>query len=153
MTENDRHDNQGEEDGEYQHVHDGIFEDDIPTLLLLLQRVQWCTDLFRRAEPEKHGRVQPVGVRDQDGRREHEQQNVSQQDITTPETHLDDLDDEFTSGLRHDMVAETTAGPFTSPPGQVGLVVLELSGEEHGNENLVDGALDGDDGDQSEDGV
>jgi len=78
---------------------------------------------------------------------------MTQKDVATPETHLDDLDYEFTSRLRHGMVTKTTASPFASPPSQVCLVVLEFSRKEHGDENLVDGALNGDDGNQSEDSV
>lgn len=47
------------------------------------------------------------------------------------------------------MVAEIAVPPFTGPPCAVSLVVLEFSGEEDGDETLVDSTLDEDDGDQA----
>ena len=51
------------------------------------------------------------------------------------------------------MVSETSSVPLASPPSQVGLVVFELTGEEHGDEDLLDCALNGDDSDDTKHGV
>jgi len=48
------------------------------------------------------------------------------------------------------MRAQATAIPLSGPPGAVRLIVLELSGEEHRDENLMHGALDENDGDNAE---
>ena len=97
---------------------------------------------------EHHG-VQAVEVRDEDGGSKHEQQDMAEDEIRAPKRQLDDLDDEFTRRLRHGVRAKATAIPATSPPSPVRLVVLELTTEEDGNEDLVDGALNGDDGDET----
>ena len=51
------------------------------------------------------------------------------------------------------MVSETSSVPLASPPSQVGLVVFELTGEEHGDEDFVDSTLDENDGDKTKNGV
>ena len=42
------------------------------------------------------------------------------------------------------MGPETAAIPSTCPPCAVGFVMLELARQEHGNQDLVDGTLNGD---------
>jgi hypothetical protein len=69
------------------------------------------------------------------------------------ETHLDRLDDKLASRLAEDVGTEAAVEPDTSPPGAVGLVVLELSRQEDGDENLEDGTLDSNDGNHAEDSV
>ena len=51
------------------------------------------------------------------------------------------------------MVSETSSVPLASPPSQVSLVVFELTGEEHGDEDFVDSTLDENDGDKTKNGV
>lgn len=51
------------------------------------------------------------------------------------------------------MIAESSTIPTPRPPGAVSLIVLELSREEHGYENFVNCALDGDDCDEAKNGV
>ena len=51
------------------------------------------------------------------------------------------------------MVLEATAVPLASPPSPVGLVVLEFTGQTRRNEDLGDGSLNRDGGDQTEDGM
>ena len=81
------------------------------------------------------------------------QEKVSEQEVRCPERHLHNLDDEFTSRLGERGRAEAAAVPLAGPPRAIRLLVLELTGEEDGDEDLLDGALDGDDGDDSENGV
>ena len=50
-------------------------------------------------------------------------------------------------------MSEAPAIPLTSPPSPVGFVVLELAGQEDRNKDLLDGPLDCDDGDDTEDGM
>ena len=45
------------------------------------------------------------------------------------------------------MIAKVAVPPLAGPPGAVGLVVLELTGEEDGDQALVNSALDEDDRD------
>lgn len=51
------------------------------------------------------------------------------------------------------MVPKAATIPFPSPPSAIGLVVLELTGEEDGDEDFVDCTLDGDDSNETEHGV
>ena len=97
--------------------------------------------------------MKSISIRDEDRRREHEQQEVSNEEVGAPQAKLDDLDNELTRRLRHDMRAQPTAVPLARPPRAVRLVVLELTREEDRDEDLVDRALDEDDRDEAEDGV
>jgi len=141
------------------------------TLPLLLERVKRSADLLRRPQPDcrtaisipssgkesrrltENGGVESIEVGNQDRRGEHEQQEMPEEQITTPQRELDNLDHELSRGLRHDVRAQPTSVPSSSPPCLVGLVVLELARQEHSNEDLVDGPLDGDDGDEAQDGM
>ena len=51
------------------------------------------------------------------------------------------------------MRTESTTVPLARPPCAVGLVVLELTREEDGDEDFVHGTLNGDDCDQPKYGV
>ena len=51
------------------------------------------------------------------------------------------------------MASESTSVPLARPPRQVGLVVFEFSGQEDGDEHLVDGTLDVNDANKTEDRV
>ena len=51
------------------------------------------------------------------------------------------------------MVSKTSSVPLASPPSQVGLVVFELTREEHGDDDFVDSALDENDGNKTKNGV
>ena len=94
-----------------------------------------------------------VDVGNQDGRCQHEQQNVPYQEVRAPQRELNDLDKEFSSWLRHDVHAEVPSVPPSSPPSLVGLVVFELSGQKNRDQDLVDGTLDENHGNKTEDGV
>jgi len=50
-------------------------------------------------------------------------------------------------------VEENDGSPNSSPPSSVGLVMLELSGEEERDQSLVESSLNGDGSENSEDGV
>lgn len=51
------------------------------------------------------------------------------------------------------MRPEATAVPSTRPPGPVRFVVFEFTCEEDGYQNLVYGALDGNDSNETQDSV
>ena len=82
--------------------------------------------------------------------REEHQQEVAEQEVVRPERHLHNLDDEFASRLGHRRRAEAATVPLTGPPCAVRLVVLELTREEYRDEELLDRALDGHDGDDTQ---
>ena len=93
----------------------------------------------------EHGRVNRIDVRHEERGRQHEEQEVAKEDVRAPKAELDVLHHELASGLADGMGTETTAIPFASPPSTVGLIVLELAGEEDGYNDLVDRTLDVDD--------
>lgn len=78
---------------------------------------------------------------------------MADEEVGAPEGEFDDLDDKLTRGLRQSMCAEAAAVPLARPPRPVRLVVLEFAREEHRDKELVDGALNGHDGDESQHGV
>ena len=94
-----------------------------------------------------------VEPRDKQGNSQDDQQDVSQQEVRTPKRHLDDLDNKFASGLGNRGVSKTAAVPLTSPPSPVGFIMLELAGQKDRDKDLLDGPLDRDDGDDTEDGM
>ena len=69
------------------------------------------------------------------------------------QAHLDRLDDKLSRRLTERVAAQTAVEPYTRPPRPIRLVVLEFTRQEYGNKDLEDTALDGDDGDEAEDGV
>jgi len=75
-----------------------------------------------------------------DKRWEHdEEKNVTEKEVTREETELGNLAKEFTAWLRHRV--PTHVVPFTSPPGDVGSICLELTGECKRYDKLVNEAL------------
>ena len=94
--------------------------------------------------------MEPVEVWDENGRCEHEKKEVAKKEITAPERQFNNLHDEFSRGLRHHMGAQTATIPTTGPPSHVALVMLEFSRKEDRDENLVDGPLNGNHSDKSE---
>ena len=97
--------------------------------------------------------MQPINERNEDRRRHDDQEEVAQQEVGTPEGHLHDLDDVFTSGLREGRRSEATAVPLSGPPCSVSFIVLVFTREEYGNEDLLNGTLDSDDGDDTKHGM
>lgn len=94
--------------------------------------------------------MQGVHVRNQDRRSQNDKKNMSKQEIGAPQRHLNDLDDELASGLGHGRRSEATSVPFTCPPGTICFVVFEFTSQEYGNEDFLDGALNGDDGNDTQ---
>ena len=86
----------------------------------------------------------------QDGWGKDEEKDVTCEEVGAPQRQLDDLDDVFARRLRHGVVAQAAAVPLAGPPRAVRLVVLELAGQEDGDENLVHRALYVDDANQAE---
>lgn len=93
------------------------------------------------AEPEQHGRVESVNVRNQEWWCHDEKQNVTQTEVRCEVTELGNLAKEFTAGLCHRV--PTHVVPFTGPPGNVGAVSPELTSQSESNDELVDETLDG----------
>jgi len=94
--------------------------------------------------------MQPVGEGDQGGWCQNDQENVTKQEIRGPQRHFHDFHNELASWLRHCRRAKATSIPFTSPPCAIRLVVLELAGQEYGYEELLNGPLDGNDRNDSQ---
>lgn len=74
---------------------------------------------------------------------------MAQDHVTSPQLHLNNLDQILSSRLRHGIGAKSATTPLARPPGLIRLVVLELSGEADGDEELLDQPLDRDDGNQT----
>lgn len=108
------------------------------------------TNMF---ELTHHHRMQLVNEWDESGRHQHDQQKMGEQEIRTPEGHLHNLDDIFTSRLGECGAAQASAVPFTRPPCTICFIMLVLTSKEYTDEDLLDGTLDGNDGDDSENGV
>ncbi len=75
---------------------------------------------------------------------------MTSEEIGRIETHFDDLDDELSSRLAEDMRTQPSVKPNTSPPSPVGLIVLELSGQEDSDEDLEDTSLHTDNGNDTD---
>lgn len=97
--------------------------------------------------------MQRVGIRDQNWWSQDNEKDVSKQEIRSPQRHLDNLDDKLASGLGHGGIAKPTAIPFTCPPCTIGLIVFEFTSQKHSNENFLDGALDCDNGNDTQDSM
>ena len=111
------------------------------------------TQPIPRGRLTEHHRVQTVDVGYEDGWREEEEEDVSDEEVRAPQRQLDDLHDELARRLRHRGRAQAAAVPLARPPRPVRLIVLELTREEDGDEDLVDRALYEDDRDETEHGV
>lgn len=97
--------------------------------------------------------MHPVGERDQNRRSQDDQEEMCDYEVGTPQRHFHDFHNELSSRLGDGRVSEAPSVPFTCPPGTIGLIVLVFSGKENGDQNLVDRTLDGDDSNQTQDGV
>ena len=106
----------------------------------------------KRSLTKEHG-METIKVGNGNERRQHEQEHMSKEKIRTPERQLDDLDDKLSSRLRHDMRTQPAPVPSSGPPRTIRFIVFELSGKEHRDQNLVNGALDGDYADKTENGM
>ena len=97
--------------------------------------------------------MQTVNVRDKDRGCEQEKKEVAGKEVRAPEREFDNLDDELPCRLRHRIGPEASSVPLARPPRPICLVVLELTREEHRDQDFVDGALNEDDSNQPKDGV
>ena len=110
-------------------------------------------NLLARPQPEQRNSMHAIEIWHQHRRRKHEQQKVSNQEIARPKTELDHLDDVLARRLAERMRAEAAAVPFTSPPSPVRLVMLVLTSQEDGDQNLLNRALDGNNADDTQYGM
>ena len=69
--------------------------------------------------------MKPVDIRYQYRGSWHEQEEVADQEVRTPEGQLNDLDNEFTSWMREHVGTETMAVPFARPPCPIALIMFE----------------------------
>ena len=90
-----------------------------------------------------------VNAWDQQGRRQDDEQQVPQQKVGTPQVEFDGLHDEFSCRLGENGRSESSSVPLAGPPSSVGLVVLELTSQHDRDEDLVQRALNTDDGDKA----
>ena len=97
--------------------------------------------------------MEAVNIWYQDRRGEDEKKDMARQEVRAPQRQLDDLHNELTRGLRHGVRAEAAAVPLARPPRAVRLLVLELTGEEYRDEDLLDRTLNGDNGNDAEHGM
>ncbi len=146
-------DDQCQEDGKGKDEQHEVPPYNRSSLLPLTEREDRCVDLLRGSQPEERRRVQPVKVRNEAGQRQTEQQDVCSEEIGREQRHLDDLDNKLTSRLAEGVTTKTTTVPASRPPSAVGLVMLELTREYQSDQDLEDGALDGNDGDNAKHGV
>lgn len=97
--------------------------------------------------------MQAVHEGDQSGWRQYDQEDVRQEEVRRPQGHLHNLDNEFSSRLRHGRGTQATAIPFTSPPSTIGLVMFEFTSKEDGDKEFLNGALNGDDSNDTKHGM
>lgn len=100
-------------------------------------------------KPKENDGMELVDIWDAERWQHDKKQQVSQDEIRSEVTKLSDLAKEFTPRLGNRMPAHTV--PFASPPSDVRLIMLELSGQREGDDELVYKTLDSSHGDHSED--
>jgi len=81
-----------------------------------------------------------VGVGDGESGQHEEENDVAQNEVGSEITQLGNLAKELTARLGQRMPPHVV--PFTGPPGDVGFIMLELTGQSQGNDQLVNEALD-----------
>jgi hypothetical protein len=93
--------------------------------------------------------MEAIKVGNQNRRSENEQHHMSKYKIRAPQGQFDNFDDELSRGLRHHMRAQAAVSPSTCPPCSVGFIMLEFTGKEDRNQDLVNSPLDRDDGNKT----
>ena len=88
-----------------------------------------------------------IGIGNQQDRKHKEEQDMSQNEIGSEESKLGDFAKEFTARLGECVPSHRV--PFTSPPGNVGGVSLELTSESKGDDELEEETLNGDHSDHA----
>lgn len=99
------------------------------------------------SEPEENNRVELIHVRNAQGRQHDKQNEVTQDKVRREITQFGNLAKELTARLGHGVPSH--AVPFSSPPSDVGLIMLELTSQGQGDDELVDEPLDGSHGDHT----
>lgn len=84
--------------------------------------------------------MEGVDIGDGKGREHGEQENVAKEEVIGEITEFGDLAQEFTSGLRKRV--PTHVIPFSGPPSNIGLIVLEFTSQCERNDHLVDESLE-----------
>jgi hypothetical protein len=79
-----------------------------------------------------------------------EEKEVAKQHVPTPQGEFNDFDQELPGRLRHCMCAKPSSVPFPSPPSLVCLIMFKFPSNAERNEELLHGALNGNDGDQAQ---
>lgn len=74
--------------------------------------------------------------------REGEKEDVTQEEVSAPQTEFNNLDDELTNRACDVAVGSE---PVAAPPNAVSLVALRLTSEKRGDDDLVECALNEDD--------
>lgn len=97
--------------------------------------------------------MKSVKVRDNRGDSKEEQQDVTDYKVCRIQSHFNSLNHKLSSRLRESVRSQTPVEPNTSPPRSVCLVMLELSRQEDGNENLEDTPLNSNDRNDTENGM
>ena len=82
-----------------------------------------------------------VNVRHAESRQHDEEEEVAEDEVAREVSQLRDLTQELSARLRKRVPAH--AVPFSGPPRNVRLIMLEFSGQGEGDDELVDEALNG----------
>jgi len=101
----------------------------------------------------QHRRMQRIHKRNQHRHRQNNQQNMCQQEVRRPKRHLHSLHYKLSRRLRHRRGSQPTSVPFTSPPGTVRFVMFEFTSEEDGDDGFLNGPLDRNDRDDTQNRV
>jgi hypothetical protein len=91
---------------------------------------RWVTsrpNVLLKEQLTEQDRVKLVDIRDQQGGREHKQQDVANYKVRAPEGQLDYLHDKLARRLRKYVRAESTIVPLARPPCPIGLVMFEFA--------------------------
>jgi hypothetical protein len=117
--------------------------------------IKWTTGVTDKnvpwSQPEEHDRVELVNVWHQQRRQEQEENDVTQPEVGREETHLGDLAEEFTAGLRKGVPSKSV--PLASPPCYVGRVGTEFTRQCQSDDDLEEQSLKGDNGNHTENGL
>ena len=92
-----------------------------------------------------------VDVGDAENWQHDEHQRVAKDKVGSEQAELGDLANVFSTWLRHRMPSHRV--PFTSPPGDVGGVLLELASQRQRNDQLEDKSLQGNHGNHAQQGA
>lgn len=102
------------------------------------------------AQPKQDDRMEGVDIGNGEGREHGKQENMAKEEIVGEITKFSDFAQELTSRLRKGV--PTHAVPFSGPPCNIGLIVLEFTGQSEGNDHLVEEALESHSSDHARDG-